>query len=121
MLCSNMCLLTSCTLYYHLNLYAECGLFRACRATDKYTAALHRHLIHCVVCCLHIHLVVQVKRHPFFTGIDWDRMMLREMMPPWEPTVVGSLDTSQFDREFTSMPIFSPSDEGILYLYMHMS
>lgn len=28
--------------------------------------------------------------------------------PPWEPTVYGSLDTSQFDKEFTSMPIFSP-------------
>jgi hypothetical protein len=27
---------------------------------------------------------------------------------PWEPTVCGSLDTSQFDREFTSMPILSP-------------
>jgi Protein kinase C terminal domain len=43
--------------------------------------------------------------------------MLREMMPPWEPTVVGSLDTSQFDREFTSMPIFSPSDKGIYRLF----
>lgn len=30
------------------------------------------------------------------------------MAPPWEPTLVGSLDSSQFDREFTSMPIFSP-------------
>lgn len=25
------------------------------------------------------------------------------MVPPWVPTVVGSLDTSQFDQEFTSM------------------
>lgn len=31
-----------------------------------------------------------------------------QVRPPWEPTVMGSLDTSQFDREFTSMPIFSP-------------
>ncbi|CAN0344013.1 unnamed protein product, partial [Hapterophycus canaliculatus] len=31
-----------------------------------------------------------------------------KVAPPWEPTLVGSLDSSQFDREFTSMPIFSP-------------
>ncbi len=30
----------------------------------------------------------------------------REVIPPWQPNVVGSLDTSQFDREFTSMSIF---------------
>ncbi len=30
----------------------------------------------------------------------------REVQPPWQPNVVGSLDTSQFDREFTSMSIF---------------
>ncbi|CAN0551207.1 unnamed protein product, partial [Ectocarpus sp. 12 AP-2014] len=34
--------------------------------------------------------------------------MRREVAPPWEPMLVGSLDSSQFDREFTSMPIFSP-------------
>ncbi|CAM9566566.1 unnamed protein product, partial [Phaeothamnion confervicola] len=50
----------------------------------------------------------EVKRHPFFAGTDWPRVMRRGVAPPWEPTVVGSLDTSQFDREFTSMPIMSP-------------
>eukprot|EP00904_Undaria_pinnatifida_P005110 jgi/Undpi1/1729/HiC_scaffold_11.g05119.m1 len=50
----------------------------------------------------------EVQRHPFFAPLNWDRIMRREVAPPWEPTVVGSLDTSQFDREFTSMPIFSP-------------
>ncbi|CAM9553864.1 unnamed protein product [Ascophyllum nodosum] len=51
---------------------------------------------------------LEVQKHPFFAPLDWDRIMRREVPPPWEPTVVGSLDTSQFDREFTSMPIFSP-------------
>lgn len=50
----------------------------------------------------------EVQRHPFFGPLDWDMIMRREVAPPWEPNVVGSLDTSQFDREFTSMPIFSP-------------
>ncbi|CAM9295987.1 unnamed protein product [Sphacelaria rigidula] len=50
----------------------------------------------------------EVQRHPFFKSLEWDSIMRREVAPPWEPNVVGSLDTSQFDREFTSMPIFSP-------------
>lgn len=57
----------------------------------------------------------EVKRHLFFASIDWDRMMRRDSVPPWEPTVVGSLDTSQFDKEFTSMPIFSPNDKEFKY------
>ncbi|CAN0371217.1 unnamed protein product, partial [Ectocarpus sp. 13 AM-2016] len=50
----------------------------------------------------------EVERHPFFAPLDWNRVMRREVAPPWEPMLVGSLDSSQFDREFTSMPIFSP-------------
>ncbi|CAN0330996.1 unnamed protein product, partial [Discosporangium mesarthrocarpum] len=50
----------------------------------------------------------EVRRHRFFANLDWGMVSRREMEPPWEPVVVGSLDTSQFDREFTSMPIFSP-------------
>eukprot|EP00611_Tribonema_gayanum_P030049 TRINITY_DN822_c0_g2_i1.p1 TRINITY_DN822_c0_g2~~TRINITY_DN822_c0_g2_i1.p1 ORF type:complete len:725 (-),score=189.64 TRINITY_DN822_c0_g2_i1:946-3120(-) len=52
----------------------------------------------------------EVKRHVFFSTIDWEKMFRRELRAPWQPTVVGSVDTSQFDMEFTSMPIFSPSD-----------
>ena len=29
--------------------------------------------------------------------------MAGRIIPPWTPTVVGSMDTSQFDLEFTSM------------------
>ncbi len=52
-----------------------------------------------------------IKRHPFFSEIDWLRIASAELPPPWEPHVVGSLDTSQFDREFTSMPILSPDSK----------
>ena len=52
-----------------------------------------------------------IKRHPFFIDIDWLRIASAELPPPWEPHVVGSLDTSQFDREFTSMPILSPDSK----------
>jgi len=51
----------------------------------------------------------EIKRHPFFDEIDWEKLAIGEIPPPWEPPVSNSLDTSQFDDEFTSMPMFSPA------------
>ena len=42
---------------------------------------------------------------------DWDKLMKKEIPVPWEPTISGSLDTSQFDKEFTNMPILSPEQQ----------
>lgn len=49
-----------------------------------------------------------IKPHRFFTSIEWDRLQRGEISPPWKPKISGTQDTSQFDREFTSMPVFSP-------------
>ena len=49
-----------------------------------------------------------IKPHRFFKPIDWDGLQRGEVSPPWAPQINGTQDTSQFDREFTSMPIFSP-------------
>lgn len=49
-----------------------------------------------------------IQSHAFFASIDWDRLQRGEVKTPWKPQISGSNDTSQFDREFTSMPIFSP-------------
>ena len=45
----------------------------------------------------------EVKEHAFFRGLDWALLESGAMPPPWTPLVAGSLDTSQFDQEFTSM------------------
>jgi len=50
-----------------------------------------------------------IKLHPFFGETNWVKLMEGDVPPPWNPQVAHSLDTSQFDEEFTSMPIFSPS------------
>lgn len=50
-----------------------------------------------------------IKAHAFFAGTDWEKLASGEISPPWDPQINNSLDTSQFDDEFTSMPIFSPS------------
>ena len=56
----------------------------------------------------------EIKAHAFFQRVDWDALLDGTAAPPWQPTVVGSLDTSQFDREFTSMPINSPGARSLL-------
>eukprot|EP00968_Pinguiococcus_pyrenoidosus_P023831 scaffold4058_cov257-Pinguiococcus_pyrenoidosus.AAC.11 len=50
----------------------------------------------------------EIKEHPMFADLDFGALLQLKISPPWQPQVVGSLDTSLFDREFTSMPIFSP-------------
>jgi RAC serine/threonine-protein kinase len=50
-----------------------------------------------------------IKAHAFFGDTKWEKLMEGLVVPPWNPQVANSLDTSQFDEEFTSMPIFSPS------------
>jgi serine/threonine protein kinase len=50
----------------------------------------------------------EVQSADFFRTIDWDKLMKGEISPPWKPNIKGVLDTSQFDKEFTNMPVFSP-------------
>jgi hypothetical protein len=40
-------------------------------------------------------------------------MMRREVAPLWRPELVGSLDVSQFDKEFTTMPLSSPPEAKV--------
>jgi len=57
-----------------------------------------------------------VKEHPFFRDVDWESLVAGRIMPPWCPAVAGSLDTSQFDEEFTSMmPTVSPDVRGAYF------
>lgn len=55
----------------------------------------------------------EIKAHPFFHPVDWKSLMNGSIPAPWIPTVTGSMDTSQFDTEFTNMPIVSPSSNKI--------
>ena len=45
----------------------------------------------------------ELKEHRFFADVDWAVFATGNVTPPWVPAVAGSLDTSQFDQEFTSM------------------
>ncbi|KAL7539430.1 hypothetical protein ACHAXR_009299 [Thalassiosira sp. AJA248-18] len=49
-----------------------------------------------------------IKGQEFFADLNWKKLMKGEVAPPWDPQINGSLDTSQFDHEFTNMPLNSP-------------
>ena len=58
----------------------------------------------------------ELKEHPFFSDINFIRLQDGAIPPPWQPTVAGSLDTSQFDQEFTSMlPVVSPDVRDVYF------
>jgi len=41
-----------------------------------------------------------IKMHPYFKGVDWEKIVRKEVDPPFVPDVKGKTDTSQVDREF---------------------
>uniref|UniRef100_A0A8C5HR02 Ribosomal protein S6 kinase n=1 Tax=Gouania willdenowi TaxID=441366 RepID=A0A8C5HR02_GOUWI len=44
----------------------------------------------------------EIKRHCFFSTIDWNKLFRKEMKPPFKPAVSRPDDTFYFDSEFTS-------------------
>ena len=45
----------------------------------------------------------EVKRHPFFKGVDWDAFLRLAVPPPYVPKIVTATDISNFDEEFTKL------------------
>ncbi|XP_018085436.1 ribosomal protein S6 kinase alpha-6 isoform X1 [Xenopus laevis] len=46
--------------------------------------------------------VEEIKRHPFFATIDWNKLYRREIQPPFKPASGKPEDTFCFDPEFTA-------------------
>ena len=43
----------------------------------------------------------EIKSHPFFHQLSWKRLKMKGYIPPYKPPVMGAMDTSNFDQEFT--------------------
>jgi serum/glucocorticoid-regulated kinase 2 len=43
-----------------------------------------------------------IKSHPFFKDIDWNKLLNKCYLPPFKPNVENLLDTSNFDQDFTN-------------------
>jgi hypothetical protein len=44
--------------------------------------------------------------HPFFAGLDFKKLIRKEIIPEWKPDVKSETDTNNFDTEFTTMRIY---------------
>jgi serine/threonine protein kinase len=44
--------------------------------------------------------VLEIKSHPFFRSIDWDQLYMKEVTPPFMPTISRASDVSNVDPEF---------------------
>lgn len=52
-----------------------------------------------------------IKAHPMFSSLSWEKIEKREIPPPYKPVVKGKKEVNNFDSEFTSEdPKLSPPD-----------
>ncbi|KAH7102711.1 Pkinase-domain-containing protein [Auriculariales sp. MPI-PUGE-AT-0066] len=47
----------------------------------------------------------ELKEHPFFSGIDWQALALKQITPPFKPNVESDESTANFDAEFTQSDV----------------
>ena len=56
---------------------------------------------------------LEVMRHPFFKGINWDDLYHKRTPVPFVPQLQSDTDVSNFDNEFTSVtPVLTPVQSG---------
>ena len=46
-----------------------------------------------------------IKSHPFFKGMDWEKMNQQKIDPPFRPRVRNEEDVTNFDKIFTDEKI----------------
>lgn len=51
----------------------------------------------------------ELKKHPFFSDVDWEALSKKNVVPPFKPKLKSELDVSNFDPEFTTALNGSPS------------
>lgn len=60
-----------------------------------------------------------IKLHPWFQGVNWERMENQKMRAPFVPRLANSLDTSCFDHYDNSMNSASPSPKQSFFTKDH--
>lgn len=45
----------------------------------------------------------EIKEHEFFKEVNWDRLLKREIKPPFVPQLKSPTDVDYFSKDFTDM------------------
>jgi len=53
----------------------------------------------------------QMKQHPFFATMDFDKLLKKEITPPFIPPLTNELDLQNFDEMFTSEAVDAEDEE----------
>lgn len=57
----------------------------------------------------------EIKDHPWFEGIDWNKLLKKEISPPYVPKTNGDSDTGNVDDEFLNeAPEETPAEMNAL-------
>mgnify|MGYP001241825338 CR=1 FL=1 len=54
----------------------------------------------------------KIKAHAWFSGIDWDKLVAKEITPPFIPPVKNAADIRMVDPEFTSIDVQEALSDG---------
>lgn len=49
--------------------------------------------------------IENIKNHPYFANIDWEKLEERQIKPPFVPQIKGDTDVMYFDKMFTTKPV----------------
>ena len=60
-----------------------------------------------------------MKKHPWFSNIDWEALEAKEIKPPFDPEVKDSLDFHHIDEEFIDAPVVMTKYEAEPLLKSH--
>ncbi|XP_056620623.1 protein kinase C, eta, b [Triplophysa dalaica] len=56
-----------------------------------------------------------IAAHPFFVGLDWEKLSRREIGPPFTPRIESIEDVNNFDPDFTQEePSLTPIEDGLV-------
>lgn len=51
--------------------------------------------------------IPNIKSHPWFSTVDWEKLIRKEVKPLFVPIIHSESDVSHFDKEFTACSIES--------------
>ena len=54
----------------------------------------------------------EVKNHPFFQGIDFDKVLRKEYKPPFVPKLKDDTDLRYFDENYTQLKVENEKNDG---------